>query len=289
MVPSEIVSFFQMGAGPGGTDALTELQSVIDRQPQRKKVAHKKDSSGMRVPLGADAPLTATLKAAARTKRYFHKTHRYLCELEQEGWRCCTQHCLRDVDKRMILARSTIWGAKEVSQRRRDMLDLIAWCKVWAQGGDQHYELRLFGKPVCARAFSAAHGETTRTFSRRRAEVDTAVGDHVPVTVSYPTPLKRAGPRRDECAGWLRNTLAKMAQPLPHKTIRGPNGEQRTREFLPTGLFSTLGDVYKHYCGHVLAQPDEGGVERRPASYQTFRRAWLANYFQVRNGETTRG
>ena len=275
------MSFLQLCEGSGGREALSELQNVIDRPPKRRKVAHKKDSSGGSIRLDADAPLTAALKAAARTKRYFNKTHRYLAELERENWRCCAQRCLCNVDKRMIIARSTIWGAKEVAQRRRDLLDLIAWCKVWAQGGDAHYELRLFGKPVCTRAFAAAHGETARTFSRRRAEVDRAVGDCVPACVAYPKPGARPGPRRDECAHWLKDTLAKMAQPVPNKTARGANGEQRTLEFLPTGLFTTLGDVYQYYCGHVLAQPDEDGVERRPASYQTFRRAWLANYFQV--------
>ena len=160
-------------------------------------------------------------------------------------------------------------------------MDLIAWCKVWAQGGDAHYELRLFGKLVCTRAFAATHGETARTFSRRRAEVDRAVGDYIPACVATPMSAHRVGPRRDEYAGWLKETLSRMAQPLPNRTIRGSNGEQRTLEFLPTGLFTTLGDVYRYYCGHVLSQPDEDGVERRPASYQTFRRAWLANYFQV--------
>ena len=283
-MPLEVVAFLRSCEGEGGREALSELQNVIDRPPKRRKVSHKKDSSGARIQLEADAPLTAALKAAARTKRYFNKTHRYLSELEREDWRCCAQRCLRDVDKRLVIARSTIWGAKEVAQRRQDLLDLIAWCKVWAQGSDAHYELRLFGKPVCTRAFAAAHGETARTFSRRRAEVDKAAGDCIPACVATPSAAPRAGPRRDECAGWLRETLSKMAQPLPNKTVRGSNGEQRTMEFLPTGLFGNLGDVYRYYCGHVLAQPDEDGVERRPASYQTFRRAWLANYFQVRRG-----
>ena len=106
-----------------------------------------------------------------------------------------------------------------------------------------------------------------RTFSRRRAEVDKAVGDCIPAHMAFLTPGTRAGPRRDECANWLKDTLAKMAQPAPHKTARGSDGEQRTVEFLPTCLFATLGDVYRYYCGHVLAQPDEDGVEQRPASY----------------------
>ena len=287
-MPPEVATFLQQCEGCGGREALSELQNVIDRPPKRRKLAHKKDSSGARIPLEADAPLTAALKAAARTKRYFNKTHRYLSELEGQQWRCCAQRCLRDVDKRMVIARSTIWGAKEVAQRRRDLLDLIGWCKVWAQGGEAHYELRLFGKPVCTRAFAAAHGETARTFSRRRAEVDRAFGDCIPASVATPTSAPRPGQRRDECASWMRETLSKMAQPLPNKTVRGADGEARTLEFLPTGLFTTLGDVYRYYCGHVLVQPDEDGVERRPASYQTFRRAWLANYFQVSRGEVAR-
>ena len=77
-----------------------------------------------------------------------------------------------------------------------------------------------------------------------------------------------------------------MSQPLPHKTVKGSNGEERTREFLPSGLFSTLQDVYDYYCGHVLSGMDAQvdttqPVERRPASFQTFRRAWLSNFFQV--------
>ena len=210
-MPAEVVSFLQLCEGRGGREALSELQNVIDRPPKRRKVAHKKDASGGRIQLEADAPLTAALKAAARTKRFFNKTHRYLSELEREDWRCCAQRCLRDVDKRLIIVRSTIWGAKEVAQRRRDLLDLIAWCKVWAQGGDARYELRLFGKPVCTRAFAAAHGETARTFSRRRAEVDKAVGDYLPACVATPMSAHRAGPRRDECAGWLKETQSRMA------------------------------------------------------------------------------
>ena len=280
-MPTEVVSFLNLCEGPGGREALSQLQDVIDQAPKRRRVAHKKDSAGCRIPLDADAPLTAALKTAARTKRYFNKTHRYLSELEQEDWRCCGQYCLRDVDKRLIIARSTIWGAKEVTQRRRDLLDLIAWCKVWGEGGDAHYELRLFGKPVCTRAFAAAHGESARTFSRRWAEVDKVVGACLPASVTTPASTPRAGPKREECVGWLRETLSKMAQPAPNRTVRGPDGEQRTVEFLPSGSFTTLGDVYRHYRGHVLAQADEQGVERRPASYQTFCRAWLANYFQV--------
>ena len=77
-----------------------------------------------------------------------------------------------------------------------------------------------------------------------------------------------------------------MSQPLPNKTIRGQNGEERTREFLPSGLFKTLQDVYDYYCGHVLSEVQSTvdsthPVERRPASFQTFRRAWLSNFFQV--------
>ena len=81
-------------------------------------MAHKKASCGVHIRLEADAPLIAALKAAAQTKRYFNKTHRYLSELEREDWRCCEERCLRDVDKRLGIARSTIWGAKEVAQRR---------------------------------------------------------------------------------------------------------------------------------------------------------------------------
>jgi hypothetical protein len=280
-VPAEVVSYLQTCEGPGGRDALQELQKIVDEPPQRKKVAYRKGSSGCPIALEPDAPRTSVLRTAARTARYFDKTHRYLSELERQDWRCCGQCCLLGVDKRMIISRSTIWGAKEVAQRRRDLMDLIAWCKVWAQGSDAHYELRLFGRPVCTRAFAAAHGETVRTFSRRRAEVDRAVGDHIPSNVANKPPARTPGPRRDGCATWLRDTLSKMAQPLPNKTVRGPCGEQRTLEFLPTGIFTTLKDVYQYYCGHVLSQPDLGGVERRPASFQTFRRAWLANYFQV--------
>lgn len=141
--------------------------------------------------------------------------------------------------------------------------------------------MRLFGKPVCARAFASAHGETTRTFSRRKAIVDTAVGDHVSHRVAFRPRQHRLGLRREDCSDWLRDTLSSMAQPLPNKTVRGPGGEERTREFLPTGMFSTLNDVYQYYCGHVLSQPDSDGVETRPASFQTFRRAWVTNYFQV--------
>ena len=165
-MPREVVTFLQLVDGPGGREALSELQNIFDRPAKRRRVAHRKDALGGRVQLDANAPLTAALKAATRTKRYFNKTHRYLADLERENWRCCAHRCLANVDKGMIIARSTIWGAKEVAQRRRNLLDLIAWCKVWAQGGDAYYELRLFGKPVCTRAFVAAHGELVRTFSR---------------------------------------------------------------------------------------------------------------------------
>lgn len=225
--------------------------------------------------------MTGTRQAAGRTLRFFRNTSRYLTTLEREGWRCCPAYCLKDVDKRMIIARATLWGAKEVGQRRRDLLDLIAWCKVWAQGRAPHYELRLFGRPLCARAFACAHGESLRTFHKRRAAVDTAIGDTVPRAVAFKTAHRRPGLRGEDCAQWLRETLSVMAQPLPNKTVRGPEGDERTREFLPSGMFSTLNDVYQYYRGHVLSQPDRHGVEARPASFQTFRRAWLANYFQV--------
>ena len=266
-VPAEVISFLQASSGPGGQEALKELHDILDQPPQRKKRAYKRSLSGNPVALPPDAPKTETLRMAGRTLRYFNSTHRYLLELEQEGWKCCRGYCLKDVSKRMIIARATIWGAKEVAQRRRDLMDLTAWCKVWAQGNDPHYELRLFGKPVCARAFACAHGETARTFSRRKADVDTAVGDHVPNRVAFRPRGHRIGLRREDCSGWLRDTLSAMAQPLPNKTVRSANGEERTREFLPTGVFATLNDVYQYYCGHVLSQPDSDGVEMHPASF----------------------
>lgn len=232
------------------------------------------------MPLSSDAPRAVSLKAADRVDRMFYKTHKYLLELEREGWKCCNGYCLRDVDKRAVLARSALWAAKEVAQRRRDILNLVAWCRVYAQGTDECYELRLFGKPMCAKAFACAHGERLRTFSRMMPAVDAAVHGRVPDKVAF-RKRSRQGKRRDDCAGWLATTLAAMAQPLPNKTIRGPGGEERTREFLPSGVFSTLNDVYVYYCGFVLADCQDEGVETRPASYQTFRRAWLANYFQV--------
>ena len=238
------------------------------------------------MPVAPDDPLTATQRACDRSLSYFRKTHKYLLQLEEEGWRCCRAYCLRDVDKRAIIARSALWGAKEVGQRRRDILALIAWCKVWAQGGDAHYVLRVFGKPVCARAFANAHGEHQRSFFRRKCQLQNAVGDHVPLSVACRRPRERPGCRRDDCAAWLRDTLSRMSQPLPNKTIRGQNGEERIREFLPSGLFKTLQDVYDYYCGHVLSEVQSPvdsthPVERRPASFQTFRRAWLSNFFQV--------
>lgn len=238
------------------------------------------------MPVDPNAPLTATQRACGRSLAYFHKTHKYLLKLEEEGWKCCRAYCLRDVDKRAIVARSALWGAKEVGQRRRDLLALIAWCKVWAQGGDAHYVLRVFGKPVCARAFANAHGEHQRSFFRRKSQLQNAIGDHVPQRVAHRRPGGRPGCRRDDCAAWLRDTLSRMSQPLPHKTVKGSNGEERTREFLPSGLFTTLQDVYDYYCGHVLSDVDAPldsthPVERRPASFQTFRRAWLSNFFQV--------
>lgn len=280
-VPAEVVSFLQSSSGPGGREALEELRDILDQPPQRKRRAYKRGSSGSHLSLTSDAPKTATLKAAGRTLRYFNTTHRYLLDLEREAWKCCRGYCLKDVNKRMIIARAAIWGAKEVTQRRRDLMDLTAWCKVWAQGDDPHYELRLFGKRVCSRAFACAHGETARTFSRRKVDVDTAVGDHIPKKVAFRARGHRVGIRREDCSGWLRDTLSAMAQPLPNKTVRGATGEERTREFLPTGVFSTLNDVYQYYCGHILSQPDNDGVEMRPASFQTFRRAWLTNFFQV--------
>lgn len=280
-VPSAVVSFLQSSLHPMGGGALKELRDILDLPPQRKRRAYRRSPCGTPVSLPSDAPKTATLKAAGRTLRYFNSTHRYLMELEQEGWKCCRGYCLRDVNKRTIIARATIWGAKEVAQRRRDLMDLTAWCKVWAQGGDPHYELRLFGKPVCARAFACAHGETARTFARRRAEVDTAIGDHVPNKVAFRPRGGRIGLRREDCAKWLQDTLSTMAQPLPNKTVRSATGEERTQEFLPTGVFSTLNDVYQYYCGHVLSLSDSNGVETRPASFQTFRRAWREIFFQV--------
>lgn len=270
--------------GPGGTEALQELRERLDNNAaRRKRQGYRKTSSestdGLALP--PETPLTATLRTAGRTLRYFRNTREYLLKLEREGWRCCHAYCLRDVDKRAIVARAAIWGAKEVAQRRRDLLDLTAWCKVWARDGDPHYELRLFGKPVCARAFACAHGETVRTFYRRKSAVDTAVGDTVPLKVAFRPRCDRPGLRREDCSDWLRDTLSVMAQPLPNKTVRGPDGDERTREFLPSGVFRTLNDVYQYYCGHVLARPDSDGVETRPASFQTFRRAWLANYYQV--------
>ena len=83
-MPPEVVSFLHLCEGGGGWEALSELQNVIDRHPKRRKVAHKKDDSGGHIPLDADAPLTAALKAATRTKHFFNKTHRYLSELERE-------------------------------------------------------------------------------------------------------------------------------------------------------------------------------------------------------------
>ena len=261
---------------------------MLDVPTVRKRKAYKLSApgGGVRVAVAPDAPLTSTLKACGRSLAYFQKTHKYLLKLEEEGWRCCRGYCLRDIDKRAIVARSTLWGAKEVEQRRRDLLALIAWCKVWAHGGEAHYVLRVFGKPVCARAFANAHGEHQRSFFRRKCHVDKAVGDVVPMKIAYRSPRARPGTRRSDCAGWLRDTLSKMAQPLPHKTLKGGNGEERTREFLPSGLFGTLRDVYEYYCGHVLSQVHALGsaaqpVEIRPASFQTFRRAWLSNFFQV--------
>lgn len=282
-MPEEVASFLRGSRGPGGTGALEELEDVLGQLPKRRKLSYARSSSGTSgmVPLAPEAPLTATLKVAGRTRRYFRSTCLYLLELERQGWRCCRGYCLKDVDKRMIIARATIWGAKDLAQRRRDLMNLIAWCKVWAQDQDPHYELRLFGKPVCARAFACAHGERLRTFYRRRADVDAAIGDTIPRKVAFRPPRHRPGVRREDCSEWLRDTLSVMAQPLPNKTVTGPDGEERTREFLPSGMFSTLNDVYQYYCGHVLAQPDSCGEETRPASFQTFRRAWLANYFQV--------
>lgn len=127
-VPAEVVSFLQGSSGPGGQDALKELHDILDKPPQRKKRAYKRSSSGSSesVPLAPDAPKMATLKAAGRTLRYFNSTHRYLLELEREGWKCCRGYCLKHVNKRMIIARAAIWGAKEVAQRRRDLMELIA-------------------------------------------------------------------------------------------------------------------------------------------------------------------
>ena len=283
-----MVSYLETSRGPGGTDALQELRDILDAPTSRKRQAYKSCPSGgcKRIPVPPDAPLTATLRASGRSLAYFKKTHKYLMKLEEQGWRCCRAYCLRDVDKRAIVARSTIWGTKEVEQRRRDLLALIAWCKVWAQGGESHYVLRVFGKPVCARAFANAHGEHQRSFFRRKNEVDRAVGDVVPAKVARRSPRVRPASRRDDCAAWLCDTLSKMAQPMPHKTIKGSNGEERTCEFLPSGLFGTLQDVYDYYCGRVLSQTGTTGdpadmVEARPASFQTFRRAWLSKFFQV--------
>ena len=265
-----------------------ELRDILDAPTVRKRKAYKLSESGdgVRVPVAPDAPLTSRLRACDRSLSYFNKTHKYLLKLEEEGWRCCRACCLRDVDKRAIIARSALWGAKEVEQRRRDLLALIAWCKVWAQGTNAHYVLRVFGKPVCARAFANAHGEHQRSFFRRKIQLQNAIGDHVPMKIARQRRGAGPGCRRDDCATWLRDTLSKMSQPLPHKTIKGPNGEERTREFLPSGLFTTLQDVYDYYCGHVLSDVEAPAgrtqqVERRPASFQTFRRAWLSNFFQV--------
>ena len=280
------MSYLETSDGPGGVDALLELRDILDAPNVRKRKAYRLSEAGdgLQVPVAHDAPLTARLRASERSLSYFSKTHKYLLKLEEEGWKCCGAYCLRDIDKRAIIARSAIWGAKEVEQRRRDLLALIAWCKVWGQGADPHYVLRVFGKPVCARAFANAHGEHQRSFFRHKSRLEDAVGDHVPLKSARRFGGARPGCRRADCASWLRETLSKMSQPVPHKTVRGPDGQERTCEFLPLGVFATLQDVYNYYCGHVLSEVEapEGRtplVERRLASFTKFKCVWLANFF----------
>ena len=209
------------------------------------------------------------------------QTSRYMRELQVEGWCCCSNYCLLGLDPHMIVTRSTIWGAKEPEQRDKDLQALIGWCKTWAADGNEAYELRLFGRWVCARAFACAHGNCARTFERKRRHYDEVVGDHAPPSMSVKRRRTGLLMRGEHCALWLRDTLSRMAQPMPNRTVRGRNGEVRTREFLPSGIFSTLNDVYNFYRGHALAQSDVHGVEERPASFATFRRAWIANHFHV--------
>ena len=198
----------------------------------------------------------------------------YKTTVEKLRGTCCKEGCLGKLNASRLVVEALAHQAESfetrtmaVSRSAKDHLVADSKGKVTSKYCVQH-------KEVCATAFALSRGISASTLARRRKGLESSdfveSREHASKGVLRPTGDRQAS------AQWMMQFFGRFAQPFPHRTTRSQQtGEQRTLQFLPTHLFSTLSSVYEKYVEDCRA------ASKPSVSFNTFRRAWLSAHFEV--------
>lgn len=190
---------------------------------------------------------------------------------------CCPLNCCRYITAEQLVARAACKASMDFKKRNEEIIDDVLRCRVGPGRRRQDFEWRILGRKVCTPVYALWQGVHLRTLRRKCRKARTLSGVVPSLKPHGNCRRPRQGKGRHDCAKWLQDMFARLAEPFPDRQTRSrQTGEVRTKEFLPTGLFATLQSVYDHYVG-------ANGSLHKPVSYVTFRRAWLQRHFQVRH------
>lgn len=196
------------------------------------------------------------------------------CAASKMPEKCCKRDCWRKFSPKEIMYRRMHLAAKQYRRRNNDLSTLVQHCRLDSGERRDDYDWIADKVVVCRTFFLYFHNIGSTKLQNVCNDTKSMSGLISAQNVHGNWQKKRSRKGRQNCADWMQTLFATVAQPRPNSTICR-EGKTRAKEFLPTAIFSTFGSVYEHYVQTF------DGEKGRPASFATFRRAWLQHHFQV--------
>ena len=261
--------------GNAQKQALEGLSTKLADPNPRMRKTWKRGRSGEREEVAQGEPKVGAGRAMKRTRTAFGKVLRAL----QEG-HCCANDCLQALQSTDIMSRATNHAAEKYSVRTTRLQDTLRVCLTDSSESGKHFQLKLFGREVCKKAFAAAHGLCIRSLENKMRDLirSDALGLRLPTTKAHGNRGRSSKRERTQrCLEWMETLRRSVAQPFPQKTVKNTRtGAEVPKEFLPTGLFPNKASVFRHY------KADQESAGRVPVGDATFTRLWDEHLYMVR-------
>ena len=255
---------------------VTQYEKIASPRRKRQRSKEKNTPGGSKSYVEQDEP-----KKEERT--LLQRVEKKLGMRLEPPTVCCGKNCCKDtrINPEIVKYRIAAEAALPPDERRKRIQETISHCRVKVGPNRQvlQYRVPIPGGQldVCRTFFIYYHNISSNTLNRNLAAVKSLSGLIPEDKMHGNTGKQKPGKGRQACAQWMRMLFDSVAEPKPNQVvIRG--GEERTKEFLPSGIFGTLDSVYMYYKSAFAEREASEG----PVSYMTFRRAWLQHHFQVK-------
>jgi broad specificity phosphatase PhoE len=190
---------------------------------------------------------------------------------------CCRRNCMQlKHSLTAVRYKAAAMAALPFEERNKRLEACVSACRVDQGPCRQEFHFRVPGADavVCRKYFCFYHGISEATLGRMETKMK-ETSRVIPSERAHGNRGRwRPGKGRQDCAEWMQKLFADVAEPKPNRVVV-QHGEERTKEFLPSGIFATFDSVFQYYLD---------GCRRRdanPVSFPTFRRAWIQHHFQV--------